>query len=71
MNTSPLPKGTYTLNMPDWQHNFNYPENYANTCFRVWDQGDRYLHRGVNSLECITVTNGSRNLGLSYPGTQG
>jgi len=58
--TNPIPKGVYPLEIPDEIHSLGThylrDSKYAKTCFRIGRNGDRYLHPGIISGGCITVT---------------
>ncbi len=57
---SPWQKGLYDIELPDHPHSVD--RNYINrsprskTWFRLGHNGERYLHPGLRSLGCITIT---------------
>lgn len=60
---APWRNGVYDVEIPDHPHvgGNSYPEStYARTWFRIGHDGARYLHTGVFSAGCMTVTERTR-----------
>ena len=60
---NPWKKGLYDIEIPDYPHRggLNYPEAGRGTVwFRISHSGERYLHPGIVSAGCISVTETKR-----------
>jgi len=60
---NPWKKGLYDIEIPDHPHEggLNYPEAGRGTVwFRIGHSGERYLHPGIVSAGCISVTETKR-----------
>lgn len=61
---NPIPNGVYDVEIPDIIHDggarYTDSSRYAKSWFRVGRSGDRYLHCGLASAGCVTVTDTSR-----------
>ena len=60
MNSNPVPNGTHALEIPYEPHilgeTYENSAKFSKTWFRIGDSGDRFLHPGLISAGCVTVT---------------
>lgn len=59
-SANPIPLGTFDVEIPDEVHikgvRYQGDSIFATTWFRIGHSGDRYLHPGIVSAGCVTVT---------------
>lgn len=57
-------KGTYDIEIPDYPHegglDYENSATHTTTWFRVDHKDDRYIHTGMRSRGCITLTENNR-----------
>lgn len=62
--SNPWKKGFYDIEIPDAPHqggsNYLTKAKLARVWFRIGHSGERYLHTGLQSLGCITITENDR-----------
>lgn len=58
--SNPIPLGSWDIEIPDEPHglglHYTSSSVFATTWFRIGHDGDRFLHPGLNSAGCATIT---------------